>query len=128
MVVEAEVQIPEGFPGTTPEWLVYQALTQLGYKDGEDFDYQSSEQGGRAERGGSVLDFYIISLNLCINIQGTYWHYGRVGQTANDVLIRESLESQGIRVVYLDEDDVMRNARYFVEEALKGNDYSRMVR
>jgi len=128
MVTEVEIELPLGWPGTRPEFLVYRALEGLGYKAGLDFDYQSSQQGGRSERGGSILDFYIPSLNLGINVQSVYWHYGRPEQVMRDEFQRESLEAQGIRVVYLDENDILRNARFYVQQALQGNDFSRMTR
>ena len=123
-----EIALPSNWPGTTPEYLVYRALEGLGYKEVDDFDYQSSQQGGRAERGGSVLDFYIPELNLGLNIQSEYWHYGRPEQVRRDQLQRESLEASGIRIVYLDENDILRNAKFYVEAALRGEDYSRMTR
>ncbi len=110
--------------GTAPEYLVFMALTRLKV----DFEYQSSKLGGRQDRGGAVLDFFIPELLLGINIAGKYWHYERPGIMASDQLQREALEAQGIRVVYIDEEDVMRNALYYVQEALIGNDHSLMAR
>jgi hypothetical protein len=110
--------------GTEPEYYVYQALTRLGV----DFDYQSSKMGGRQERGGAILDFFIPGLNLAINVASLYWHYTRPAQLQNDMIQREMLESQGIRVIYIDEDDARRNAKWYVEEALAGRDHSRMRR
>lgn len=115
---------PEFWLGTIPEYLVYQALTRLGVE----FDYQSRQMGGRQERGGAVLDFYIPDYNLGINVASIYWHYGRPEQVANDQLQREALEAQGIRIIYIDEADVLRNAFWYVQEALKGIDHSQMVR
>lgn len=116
--------VPANWVGTAPEYLVYQVLTRM--KIG--FDFQSSQLGGRMDRGGAVLDFFIPDQGLGINIAGIYWHYERPGVIASDQLQREQLEAQGITVVYIDEDDVNSNAWYYVQEALKGNDFSRMAR
>lgn len=118
------IQPPMDWPGTIPEYLVYHALVRKKI----DFEYQSSKMGGRLERGGSVLDFWIPSYNLAINIASVYWHYGRPEARISDQLQREALEAQGIRIVYIDEEDVLRNASYYVDEALQGIDHSRMRR
>jgi len=124
MTQQAILEPPADFPGTRPEWAVWWALTKLGY----DFDYQSSQMGGRQERGGAILDFYLPEYNLGINIQSLYWHYGRPEGLRNDRLQREMMESMGIRITYIDEEDAIANPIYFVKEAIKGNDFSRMSR
>lgn len=115
-----ERQAPADWMGTYPEYLVYQQLVRMVIN----FDYQSSQLGGRSERGGLVLDFYIPSLSLALNVQSTYWHYGRPEARQADRIQREALEAQGLRVVYLDEEDLIRNAKYYVTEALEGRDHS----
>ena len=122
------IQLTADFQGTNPEHAIYRALEQLGYKEGEDFIFQSSQLGGRMSRGGLVLDFFLPGLNLGINVQGIYWHYQRSGQLAIDRIQRAALESYGITIVYIDEDDALKNARYYVEEALRGVDHSAMTR
>lgn len=112
--------------GTTPELAVYNALISLGYEGR--FSFQSSQMGGRIELGGVVLDFYIPELLLGISVLGEFWHYRRPGQLANDLVRAAALESMGIHVIYIDEVDAMRNARYYVSEALKGNDHSKVAR
>lgn len=117
-------EAPLGWMGTLPEWLVYQALEKLNI----DFDYQSSQMGGRLDKGGAVIDFYLPGYGIGINVNSIYWHYNRPGQVVSDELQRESLEGQGIIMIYIDEDDILRNAFYYVSEALKGNDHSRVTR
>lgn len=118
-----DIGLPANWIGTKPEYAVYLALIKIGVA----FDYQSSKMGGRLARGGSVIDFWIPSLNLAINVMGEYWHYER-GTLGHDQLQRAALESQGIRVIYIDEKDALTNALYFVQEAIKGIDHSRMTR
>ena len=114
--------VPMGFNGTLPEWLVYRELTRLKV----DFDFQSGALGGRMSRGGVVLDFWIPSLNLAINVMSEYWHYGDPEARMRDKAGREALIAQGVTVVYIDEADLERNAKYYVEAALRGEDYSRV--
>ena len=113
---------PTGWIGTLPEYLIYLELVKLKVE----FTYQSSKMGGRQERGGAVLDFWMPDYNLAINVASLYWHYGRQDQLLNDKLQREQLEAQGILVIYIDESDALENARYYTEQALEGNDHSRM--
>jgi very-short-patch-repair endonuclease len=106
-----------------PEQLVYAALVKL---IGEDnFSFQSSFFGGRDVKGGIVADFYIPMLNLILAVQGEYWHYEKVERKAVDEIQRLALESQGIQVIMLDEEDVLENAEYYVKEALNGIDHSK---
>jgi len=114
------------FLGTEPEKKVYDALVKLGY-DGE-FEFQSSQYGGRQQRGGLVFDFYLPELRIAINVQGVYWHYEIKGGGARDRIQQVLAESNGIRVIYIDEDDANRNATYYVKMALMGIDKSRMAR
>ena len=113
---------------TAPEQAVYRALEGLGYKEGQDFFFQSSQLGGRMTRGGVVADFMLPALRLAIQVQGFYWHYSRSGQMAIDRIQEAALNSIGITVIYIDEDDALRDARFYVEEAIRGVDHSAMTR
>jgi len=124
MVTEQIPQAPAGWIGTLPEYLVFRELTRLQVE----FEYQSSQMGGRQERGGSVLDFFIPSLNLGINVASLYWHYSRPSARLADELQREQLEAQGIQMIFIDEEDIYRNANYYVKEALELRDHSRTLR
>jgi len=122
--------IPDNFVGTLPEWLVYWVLLQLGYRDGEDFTFQSSMMGVRYEAGAAVVDFLIISRvpQLCIRIQGIYWHYLMGAEKIRkDITQRQELETRGFEVVDLDEDDILRDPFYYTKRALEGIDLSRSM-
>jgi len=108
--------------GSKPEVKVYNALVKLGIS----FDFQSAQLGGRQELGGMVLDFYIPDLYLGINVQSEYYHYGNPERIAIDKTQKAILETMGIKVIYIDEEDALRNAVYYVKEALAGRDHSRM--
>ncbi len=109
---------------TQPELAVYHALNKLKVS----FEFQSKMMGGRDVKGGLVADFYIPEHSLVIAIQGEYWHYGRADAVVRDRLQRIALEGQGIRVVYIDASDALRNATFYVKEALAGRDHSRSTR
>ena len=117
---------PPGFVGTAPEFAVFEALNRLGFRD--QFEFQSSKFGGRNVRGGIVADFFIPSLSLIINVQGEYWHYGRPGQLGIDLIQRQQITSSGLRVVYIDESDALENADFYVGEAIRGIDHSKLTR
>ena len=114
---------PVDWLGSGPEWAVYQALIRLGYKPDEDFIYQSPQAGGRMEYGGAILDFLLPDLSLAINVQSQYYHSGYTNRV-HDMYVRAMIESWGIRVIYIDEDDALRDATYYVKEAIAGRDHS----
>ena len=105
---------PENWLGSIPEWYAFKALERLNI----DFDYQSSFLGGRLTRGGAILDFFIPSLNLGIAIQSNYWHYSSSGKIASDKAQRIALEGLGLTVIWIQEDDVLRNPMFYVREAV----------
>lgn len=116
---------PNNFPGTLPEWLVFEELTKREIA----FDFQSNQFGGRLQRGGLVVDF-IIPPDLAFSVLGIYFHYSLGGSTsqANDLMAREILAQQGIIMIFLDEDDILNNVQRLVGEGLERIDRSRMAR
>ena len=122
-------QVPQGWPGSLPEYLVYQSLTETFNKtEGIDFTYQSSLLGGRLFKGGVILDFYFYNPpDLAINVQGEYYHYG-MGLTPmqNDRFVRAQMAGEGITLIFIDENDILNNVDHFVEEALNYKDHSRL--
>jgi len=115
---EPKLVQPPWFMGSLPEWLVYDALLKMGMKD--QFTFQSSRMGGRQSKGGVVLDFFFPDLRLAINVQSTYFHYRTAQQRMNDSLQRAQLEGMGIRVIYIQEEQALANASYYVKDALMG--------
>ncbi len=115
---------PLEWPGTTAEWAVAWALQQLHVE----YEYQVPFDGGRTQRGGGVIDFFVPDRQLAIRVQGVYWHYERssLAMTIDDVL-KESMLAKGLQVVDIDEDDALRDPIYYVGEALRGVDHSRGV-
>ena len=122
--------MPAAWEGSEPEWRCYASLLELGKIPEEDFIYQSSMMGGRMDKGGSVIDFLFRNPpDLGINVQGNYYHYGMGVETATrDILGRIQLASQGIILIFIDEDHLEDNPIYYVREALRYRDHSRLGR
>jgi len=116
---------------TAPEIVVYTILVRLGYKPDVHFTFQSAQFGGRMERGGQIVDFFFDDPpGLAISVLGEYFHYTlRGGSRAHDLAERADLAGVGITLIFIDESDLMGpQARYFVEEALRFRDHSRLAR
>lgn len=124
-----EVIVPDDFTGSKPEWIVYQALINLGYVEGVDFIFQQPFGGGREVGGGAVIDFYFPFEQLALNVNSTYYHYVKVRNRLQDAMVETQLAtSWGVKMVYIDEEHLYQNAEFYVSEALKGKDYSKMSR
>ena len=118
---------PPGFPGSFPEWLTYRELTEYHrLEPGWHFEFQSSRFGGRLRRGGIVVDFvFSVPPGLAFSVLGDYYHfYLRGGTEGADRLARAQLASTGITLIFLEEEDLIRNARHYVAEGLLFRDYS----
>ncbi len=125
----AELSAPQDWPGTTPEYVVFQTLVSFGLRPGVDFSYQSSQMGGRGELGGAVVDFLVHDPERGINVNEPYWHLRRGAEhAASDQLQRAGLERLGIPMVYIDADELVRDPIFYVREALQGRDHSRFTR
>jgi len=124
MTTADQITVPANWPGSDPEYYVYWALEKLKIN----FEYQSNMGGGRLQRGGVVIDFLLFDLGIAINVQSTYWHYARPTQRVNDQINRIMVESQGIKLIYIDEEDAKRNPIWYVREAIRGIDHSKTSR
>ena len=122
------VEVPEGWEGSVPEYLTYQTLEKVGKVPGEDFTYQSPLLGGRITKGGVVIDFdFTNPPDLAINVQGVYFHYQFGVETgARDRMARAQLAGEGKQLIFIDEDDLLEDPDYYVLEALRYRDHSRL--
>ena len=122
------VQVPQGWTGSVPEWLTYESLQKAGKIPGQDFTYQSPLLGGRIQKGGVIIDFdFNNPPDLAINVQGVYFHYQFGVETrARDQMLRAQLASFGQTLIFIDEDDLFEDADYYVTEALRYRDHSRL--
>ena len=122
------VQVPQGWTGSVPEWLTYESLQKAGKIPGQDFTYQSPLLGGRISKGGVVIDFdFSNPPDLAINVQGVYFHYQfGVETSARDRMARAQLAGEGKQLIFIDEDDLYNDTDYYVLEALRYKDHSRL--
>ncbi len=99
---EARAISKDDVKGTLPERIVYKYLTHnLHLRSDYDFDFQSSQSGGRLELGGIVADFMFPILKIIIQVQGpTHTGYLR---SRKDEEQRGILESMGYRVFDIEE-------------------------
>jgi hypothetical protein len=111
-----------------PEYVAYRTFIELGLEPGVDFTYQSPLMGGRMEKGGFVLDFLFNEPpDLAVNVQGVYYHYEfGVEAKARDVMARAGLAGQNITLIFIDDDDLMQDPRFYCREALSYRDHSRL--
>jgi len=130
MTTQTIPDMPASWEGSEPEWICYSVLIQIGKVPDEDFTYQSPLMGGRLDKGGAVVDFMFKDPpDLGINVQGNYYHYGMGVETATrDIIGRVQLASQGIILIFIDEDQIEDNPVYYVQEALRYRDHSRLGR
>jgi len=128
VVQQAQVQVPSNWEGSLPEYVAYQTFIELGLEPGQDFTYQSPLMGGRLDKGGFVIDFMFNEPpDLAVNVQGVYYHYEfGVESKARDIMARASLAGQNITLVFIDDDDLMRDRMYYCREALRYQDHSRL--
>ncbi len=83
--------------GTLPERIMYLELIKRHWVPGLDFDFQSSQEGGRGELGGIVVDFLFRDWRIALRVQG-YTHQ-RVIQVKKDEEQQQTLASYGFDVV-----------------------------
>ena len=129
MPIRAEdVELPSSWEGSVPEYITYQALQRAGKQPGVDFTYQSPLLGGRMQKGGLVIDFEFYNPpDLSINVQGVYYHYEfGVETSARDKIAKALLAGDGVTLIFIDEDDLINDADYYVTEALRYRDHSRL--
>jgi len=129
MPIRAEdVELPSSWEGSVPEYITYQALQRAGKQPGVDFTYQSPLLGGRMQKGGLVIDFeFYDPPDLSINVQGVYYHYEfGVETSARDKIAKALLAGDGVTLIFIDEDDLLNDADYYVTEALRYRDHSRL--
>ena len=130
MTTRAEqTEVPQNWPGSLPEYIAYITFEQLCKVPGEDFSYQSARMGGRLDKGGVVLDFVFTNPpDLAVNVQGGYYHYETgVSTQARDMFARAQIEGAGIRLIFIDDDDLFSDPTYYCREALNYRDHSRMT-
>jgi hypothetical protein len=97
--------------GTLPERILYKALIDIVHLvPGVDFDFQSSQEGGRQELGGIVADFLFYYMRIIIQVQGpTHTEFLR---SRKDEEQREILTSMGYQVYDVEEYTIYNQALF----------------
>ena len=128
MTTQNITEAPPGWAGSLPEYIAYTTFQSFGLEPGQDFVYQSPLMGGRIEKGGLVLDFLFSNPpDLAVNIQGVYYHYEFGVETrGRDIMARQAAVGTGLTLIFIDEDDILTDARYYCREALRYRDHSRL--
>lgn len=113
------------FKGSFAEYKIFKELERRGWRQDEEFSYQSPLLGGRQELGGAVVDFiiYITTPRLAIRVQGEYWHFNRgFDQRGEDIIQKERITNLGYDVVDILERDCLARPRHAVDMALIGQE------
>lgn len=119
---------PLYWKGTLPEWTIYWAHGQLRLKEDEDFQYIPRLSGATGNDKGAQVDFFELDINLAINIQGLFWHYGMgAGKQFNDQEQRIRIEATGTQYIAIDEDHALADPVFYLREARLGKDHSLMA-
>ena len=120
---------PSWFTGSWPEYVAHETLVRLGYRPGLDFHFQSARQGGRAFLGGLVIDFFFHRPpGLAVNVNSRYYHYNRAGsgRIGVDRFQRTQMAGLGYTLIFIDDDDLLKDPEYYVTEALRFRDHSEL--
>ena len=109
--LEARAVSHDAVRGTLPERIVYKWLvSQLRLVDGIDFEFQSSQSGGRMELGGIVVDFTFPQQKFAIQVQGyTHTEYRRMMKDDEQDSI---LAEFGYFVYKIEDTDIYNEARF----------------
>ena len=128
MTTQPQVQVPSNWEGSIPEYVAYQTFVRLGKEPGQDFTYQSPLLGGRLDKGGFVIDFLFTNPpDLAVNVQGVYYHYEFGFEArARDIMARASLAGQNPTLIFIDDEDLLKDPMYYCREALNYRDHSRL--
>jgi len=123
-------QLPATWEGSLPEFVAYEAFIRAGKQPGLDFTYQSQLMGGRSDKGGVIIDFLFSNPpDLAVNVQGVYYHYNiGMDQMARDTMARSQMAGLGVRLIFIDDEDLLQDPDYYVGEALRYQDHSRLGR
>lgn len=101
--------------GYLHERIVYKYLVEaMGFVPDVDFDFQSSQLGGRLEMGGLVVDFLFPLLKIVLQVQGPTHYEFRRGR--KDEEQRMILEDMGYAVHDIDIAAIIANEYLFEDE------------
>lgn len=115
---------PPDWPGSRDQWAVYWALTGLGYHDGTDFSFKLRLDPYVAKRYGSI-DFLVWKDFVAIQTSSPHWQdQSNPHQELTDAWKRALVAGYGMRLIWVNEEDILGQPIYFTREALAGRDHS----
>ena len=110
--------------GSDAEYFCMIGLMQNGYREGggaKGFTFQASLDGNKLRKKGDVIPDFLLNVpRLGINVQSRFYHSATADQRAQDIYARGIMESQGIRMAFISEDQVRQNAKFWVGRAIAG--------
>ena len=109
--------------GSDVEYFIYVGLLRTGRREPSDFIYQGSLGGVQGTRGSTRPDFILSRPIMAINVQSRYYHSRTVEQVSRDQQVRMFVETQGIPMAFISEDQARSNADEAVKRAIasRGN-------
>jgi len=110
--------VPQWWSGTKPEWRVFETLLSMGKVPGRDFTYDKNTE--------AVFNF-ISPPDLAVNVVGMMHSYesGTDGDSVG-MLSKQQLLGRGAHLIFIENADLQQDADYYVNEALRYRDHSRM--
>lgn len=107
--------------GTKPEFIVWEWLVKrMKFKEGLDFNFQSSRWGGRMTFGGVVVDFWFPMYNMVWRVMGEHFHLVEPTDRMNDAVQKLALVASGLTVIDLWVQDLEQRPAYVLELAMRG--------
>ena len=110
---------PPSWPGTEPEWTLFNVLQSMGYAPGRDFRYSPSDDEPAFR--------FLRPPDLGISVIGLMQNYAKgIDGLSRDVMTRQKMLSLGVHLIFLEDVDLQQDPEYYVEEALRYRDHSHM--
>lgn len=77
-------------------------------------------------KGKYILDFYLPDYKLVVECNGSYWHK-LPDRQARDIALEEYVKSKGRKIVFIWEDEINKNAKEALNNAMKGRERYRFA-
>lgn len=114
--------------GSLPEYIVWEFLVfEKKLVEGLDFYFQHPLFGGRTEFGGFVLDFFFPARSAGWRVHGERYHLLQTEDRARDAVAETLLESRGIQVIDLWENDLLTRPEFVLKAAWEGREAQQAV-
>ena len=107
--------------GTFPEFLIFRELLRLSLKPGEDFEFQSSQFGGRSQLGGAIVDFVLFT-GIAGRVQGEFFHFRTASNRIASLIQRIQLEGAGFIVVDMLASEIEQTPRRIASMLVQGQE------